>query len=141
MTYKMKPLACDPARLFDVDRSVAVTDPAILRFEAKVEIVADAALTQYYPHDWPAEVEMVRTDLRGAYCGATQFFVGQQGEQRYLASVYAVSDLTFLTLPAEEFAREFRGWFPMAGYRECRPPRHPPPRGRAPRPHRPRSPR
>jgi signal transduction histidine kinase len=60
------------------------------------------------------EVETVRTDLRGAYCGATQFFVGQQGEQRYLASVYALSDLTFFTLPAEEFAREFRGWFPMA---------------------------
>jgi len=55
-------LACDPARLYDVDRSAAVTDPAILRFEAKVEIVADEALTQYYPHDWPAEVEVVRTD-------------------------------------------------------------------------------
>src|SRR5258708_7340071 len=55
-------LACDPARLYDVDRSTAVTDPAILRFEAKVEIVADAALTQYYPHDWPADVEVVRTD-------------------------------------------------------------------------------
>jgi signal transduction histidine kinase len=60
------------------------------------------------------EVEMVRTDLRGAYCGATQFFVGQRGEQRYVSSVHAVSDLTFFTLPAEDFAREFRAWFPMA---------------------------
>jgi 2-methylcitrate dehydratase PrpD len=59
-------LACDPERLFDVDRGQPATDPAItkavLSFEAKVEIVADAALTQYYPHDWPAEVEVVSTD-------------------------------------------------------------------------------
>jgi 2-methylcitrate dehydratase PrpD len=55
-------LACDPARLYDVDRSAAVTDPATLGFEAKVEIVADAALAQYYPHDWPAEVEVVGQD-------------------------------------------------------------------------------
>jgi 2-methylcitrate dehydratase PrpD len=55
-------LAFDPARLYDVDRGTPVTDPAILRFEAKVEIVADAALTQYYPGNWPAEVEVVSTD-------------------------------------------------------------------------------
>jgi 2-methylcitrate dehydratase PrpD len=55
-------LAFDPARLDDVDRGEPVTDPAILRFEAKVEIVADAALTQYYPKHWPAEVEVVGTD-------------------------------------------------------------------------------
>jgi signal transduction histidine kinase len=60
------------------------------------------------------EVETVRTDQRGVYCGATQFFVGQRGEQRYVYSVHAVSDLTFFTLPAKEFAREFRAWFPMA---------------------------
>jgi 2-methylcitrate dehydratase PrpD len=55
-------LTFDPERLYDVDRSEAITDPAILAFEAKVEIVADAALAQYYPHDWPAEVEVVGTD-------------------------------------------------------------------------------
>jgi len=55
-------LAHDPARLYDVDRSQPVTDPAILSFEAKVEIVAEAALTQYYPRHWPAEVEVVGTD-------------------------------------------------------------------------------
>jgi 2-methylcitrate dehydratase PrpD len=55
-------LALDPARLHDVDRSEPVTDPAILRFEAKVEIVADAELAQYYPANWPAEVEVVSTD-------------------------------------------------------------------------------
>jgi 2-methylcitrate dehydratase PrpD len=55
-------LAYDPARLYDVDRSAPVTDPAILGFAAKVEIVADAALAQYYPQRWPAEVEVVGTD-------------------------------------------------------------------------------
>ncbi|MCU1681293.1 MAG: histidine kinase [Amycolatopsis sp.] len=60
------------------------------------------------------EVETNRSDQRGAYCGATQFFVGKQGEQSYSASVHAVSDLSFLTLPAEEFATRFRDWFPMA---------------------------
>jgi 2-methylcitrate dehydratase PrpD len=55
-------LACDPARLYDVDRSAAVTDAAILAFEAKVEIVADDALAQYYPQHWPAEVEVVGQD-------------------------------------------------------------------------------
>jgi 2-methylcitrate dehydratase PrpD len=55
-------LACAPARLYDVDRGEAVTDPAILGFEAKVEIVADAALTQYYPRSWPAEVEVTTAD-------------------------------------------------------------------------------
>ncbi|MFD9891936.1 ATP-binding protein [Amycolatopsis sp. NPDC059027] len=60
------------------------------------------------------EVEVTRSDQRGAYCGATQFFVHQDSEHSYGASVHAVSDLSFLTLPAEEFAIEFRQWFPMA---------------------------
>ena len=55
-------LAFDPTRLYDVDRGQPVTDPAVLRFEAKVEIVADTALAQYYPLNWPAEVEVVSTD-------------------------------------------------------------------------------
>jgi 2-methylcitrate dehydratase PrpD len=55
-------LAHDPARLYDVDRGAAVTDAATLGFEAKVEIVADADLAQYYPLNWPAEVEVVGTD-------------------------------------------------------------------------------
>jgi 2-methylcitrate dehydratase PrpD len=55
-------LAFDPARLYDVDRGGAVADPAVLGLEAKVEIVADAALTEYYPVNWPAEVEVAGTD-------------------------------------------------------------------------------
>ncbi|MTD59596.1 ATP-binding protein [Amycolatopsis pithecellobii] len=63
--------------------------------------------------DSGGEVETTRSDQRGAYCGATLFFYGQD-QQRYVASVYALSDLTFLTLPAREFAEQFRAWFPMA---------------------------
>jgi 2-methylcitrate dehydratase PrpD len=50
-------IACAPARLYDIDRTEVITDPAILAFEAKVEIVAEPALAQYYPAAWPAEVE------------------------------------------------------------------------------------
>ncbi|TNC26941.1 ATP-binding protein [Amycolatopsis alkalitolerans] len=63
--------------------------------------------------DSGGEVETTRSDQRGAYCGATQFFYGQD-QQRYGASIYALSDLTFLTLPARDFAEKFRAWFPMA---------------------------
>jgi len=51
-----------PARRYDVDRTEPVTDPAIMSLEAKVEIVADAELAQYYPKAWPAEVEVVTQD-------------------------------------------------------------------------------
>jgi signal transduction histidine kinase len=60
------------------------------------------------------DVEVVRTDYRGAYSGATQFYLGDQVEQRYGASVRAVTDCTLLALPAAGFASVFRSWFPMA---------------------------
>lgn len=65
--------------------------------------------------DSGGEVEVKRSDQRGAYCGATQFFHGED-QQRYITSVYALSDLTFLTLPARELAHQFRRWFPMAAH-------------------------
>jgi 2-methylcitrate dehydratase PrpD len=55
-------LAHDPARLYDVDRSAPVTDQAIRSFEAKVTILAEPTLAQYYPSQWPAEVEVIGTD-------------------------------------------------------------------------------
>jgi signal transduction histidine kinase len=62
------------------------------------------------------ELEMVRTDQRGAYCGATQFLMGMRGDQRYAASVHAVTDLEFLSLPAAKFGERFTEWFPMAAH-------------------------
>jgi signal transduction histidine kinase len=62
------------------------------------------------------ELEIVRSDQRGSYCGATQFLMGQRGDQRYSASVHAVTDLEFLSLPAAELGEQFTSWFPMAAH-------------------------
>jgi signal transduction histidine kinase len=61
-----------------------------------------------------AEVETTRSDQRGVYSGAIQFYLGDQVDQRYPATVRAVTDAEFLALPVEEFAVKFRQWFPMA---------------------------
>ncbi|SDC91357.1 Cyclic nucleotide-binding domain-containing protein [Geodermatophilus telluris] len=62
----------------------------------------------------PDEVETVRSDTPGVYSGAVQFYLGDQVEQVYPATVRAVTDCTFLALPAAEFAAVFRRWYPMA---------------------------
>jgi signal transduction histidine kinase len=59
------------------------------------------------------DVEINRTDQRGAYTGAVRFYLPQP-EERYSATVRAVTDCRFLALPADEFAEAFREWFPMA---------------------------
>ena len=61
-----------------------------------------------------SEVETVRTDYRGAYSGAVQFYFGDRLEQVYPATVRAVTDCSFLALPAGPFAAVFREWYPMA---------------------------
>ncbi|MGY2066131.1 ATP-binding protein [Blastococcus sp. SYSU DS0619] len=61
-----------------------------------------------------SEVEMVRTSHPGVYSGAVQFYVGDRLEQRYPATVRAVTDCRFLALPAGPFAEVFRQWYPMA---------------------------
>ncbi|HEX6357966.1 ATP-binding protein [Actinophytocola sp.] len=60
------------------------------------------------------EVEITRTDQPGVYAGATQFYLEDQVDQVYGATVRAVTDCEFLALPATEFAAKFRQWFPMA---------------------------
>ena len=60
------------------------------------------------------EVEIVRSDHRGAYCGAVQFYVGDQIDQVYGATVRTTTESTFLALRAREFEAVFRDWFPMA---------------------------
>jgi signal transduction histidine kinase len=61
-----------------------------------------------------AEVETTRTDHRGVYSGAIQFYLGDQVDQRYQATVRAVTDAEFLALPVDGFSVKFRQWFPMA---------------------------
>ena len=60
------------------------------------------------------QVEIIRTDHRGSYCGAVQFYVGDQVDQTYGATVRTTTDATFLALRAREFAVVFRQWYPMA---------------------------
>ncbi|MGY1744284.1 ATP-binding protein [Blastococcus sp. SYSU D00695] len=61
-----------------------------------------------------SEVETVRTDSRGVYSGAVQFYAGDRITQVYPATVRAVTDCRFLALPAGPFAEVFRQWYPMA---------------------------
>ncbi len=60
------------------------------------------------------EVEVGRSDQRGAYAGAVQFYLSDRIPQTYGATVRAVTDCRFLSLPAAEFADRFAAWFPMA---------------------------
>ena len=60
------------------------------------------------------EVEIIRTNQRGVYFGATQFYLGDQVDQNYGTSVRALSDCVFLALPSREFNETFRRWYPMA---------------------------
>jgi signal transduction histidine kinase len=60
------------------------------------------------------QVEIVRTDYRGSYVGAVQFYIGDQVDQTYGATVRTTADSTFLALRAREFENVFRVWYPMA---------------------------
>jgi signal transduction histidine kinase len=62
------------------------------------------------------EVEINRTDHRGAYSGSVQFYVDEDDDEdpNYRGTVRAVTDCSFLVLPQAEFAKQFRQWFPMA---------------------------
>ncbi|MGH3589347.1 MAG: cyclic nucleotide-binding domain-containing protein, partial [Pseudonocardia sp.] len=59
-------------------------------------------------------VETTRTDQRGVYFGAVQFYVDDETTAEYPASVRAITDCTALALPRPEFAAEFTRWYPMA---------------------------
>jgi CRP-like cAMP-binding protein len=59
-------------------------------------------------------VETTRTDQRGVYFGAVQFYVEDETTEEYPASVRAITDCTALALPKGPFAAEFTRWYPMA---------------------------
>ncbi len=59
-------------------------------------------------------VETTRTEQRGAYFGAVQFYLDDESAKTYPASVRAITDSTVLALPAKDFAARFAEWFPMA---------------------------
>ncbi|MGK5740990.1 ATP-binding protein [Micromonospora sp. URMC 103] len=60
------------------------------------------------------EVEINRTSQRGVYGGATQAYIEGANEQVYRNTMRAVTDADLFVLPAADFARAVRSWFPMA---------------------------
>ena len=62
-----------------------------------------------------SEVETVRTSYRGVYSGAVQFYFGDRLEQRYPATVRAVTDCRFLALPARAVRRGVPAVVPDGG--------------------------
>jgi signal transduction histidine kinase len=61
-----------------------------------------------------AEVEVVRTDYRGAYAGAFFAYLDVPSAHSYTASVRAVTGCRFWELSAADFAWAMQEWFPMA---------------------------
>ncbi len=59
-------------------------------------------------------VETTRTEQRGAYFGAVQFYLDDESARSYPSSVRAVTDCALLALPAKDFAQQFARWYPMA---------------------------
>jgi len=61
------------------------------------------------------EIEQFRTDYRGAYTGAFNAWLVDAGApQIYLSTTRAVTPCRFLELPAADFGRAVKEWFPMA---------------------------
>jgi signal transduction histidine kinase len=59
-------------------------------------------------------VETTRTDHRGSYFGAVQFYLEDESAALYPASVRAITDCTVLAIPRLELNEVFGRWFPMA---------------------------
>jgi signal transduction histidine kinase len=63
------------------------------------------------------EIELFRTDYYGAYMGAFDAYITDSGLPKvYLSTCRAVTDCRVLELPAAEFGKAVREWFPMAGH-------------------------
>jgi CRP-like cAMP-binding protein len=63
------------------------------------------------------ELELFRSDYRGAYTGSFNAWLIDIGEpQIYLATSRAVTDVQFLELPATDIGWAVKNWFPMAAH-------------------------
>jgi signal transduction histidine kinase len=60
------------------------------------------------------EVEVSRTNQRGAYGGALQAYIRDGSPQDYRNSMRAITDVRMFVLTADEFAHVVHEWFPMA---------------------------
>jgi len=61
-----------------------------------------------------ANVEVVRTEQRGVYAGATAAYVQSVDPKPYPGSLQAITDARFWVIDAVAFAEAIREWFPMA---------------------------
>jgi len=61
-----------------------------------------------------AEIEVNRTDYRGTYSGAFLAFLDLPNAQSYRGTLRTVTGCRFWELPAADFGRVVREWFPMA---------------------------
>jgi len=59
-------------------------------------------------------VEIIRTNQRGVYAGATTAFVVNAKESVYQGKLVAITDCTFFVLDSDDLGSAMRGWFPMA---------------------------
>ncbi|RJO76664.1 histidine kinase [Nocardia panacis] len=60
------------------------------------------------------EIELVRTDHRGAYAGAWMSYIGDRVEQVYNSAMYVSRKSRFFVIEAATFAEMVQQWFPMA---------------------------
>ncbi len=60
------------------------------------------------------DVELTRTNQRGAYAGAMQAYVRTEEPGPYAGSMSAVTDARFFVIPAADWGKAVRQWFPMA---------------------------
>ncbi|MBA8794575.1 signal transduction histidine kinase [Friedmanniella endophytica] len=61
-----------------------------------------------------SELELVRSNQRGVYLGATTAFVQSETVPPYQGSANAITDVTLLEIDARAFGGKIRTWFPMA---------------------------
>ena len=87
---------------------VAEADPATCFY---VLLSGQIAMSRMIGGD---RVETTRTDQRGVYFGAVQFYLNEDKARIYGATVEAVTDLRIFQLPAAEWGETVRSWFPMA---------------------------
>ncbi|GAA5048724.1 ATP-binding protein [Nocardia callitridis] len=125
--------ACDPAELstlflfekLDADQldwlcrdgRIETIEPGVVYREGEpatcfyVLIEGEVILTKL---SGGVEIEMVRTEHRGAYAGAWMSYIGDRVEQNYNGSMQVRRTSRFFVLDAEIFARMMQEWFPMA---------------------------
>lgn len=126
-------LSCDPAELRSLflfekltdeqlellcaDGGIEIIEPGLVCREGDpatcfyVMIEGEVQLTKL---SGGAEIEMARTDYRGAYAGAWTAYLGDKVDQTYTNSMYVTRRSRFFVLDAGAFARMMHDWFPMA---------------------------